>query len=658
MKRFLIFGGTTEGRTLAESLLLAGYSADLCVATSYGEEVLQKHPHLNIHQGRLTEEEMETLLLSGKWEAVIDATHPYAVEVSENIRRAGQHTGREIIRLLRSAGQQETDSDVIYVTSLEEGVRFLNKTEGNILLTTGSKELPKYVSLIEDVSRIYARILSDGAAVDKCREMGLCGKQIICMQGPFSAELNAALIRQYDIRYLVTKDTALAGGFPEKLEGARLTGAKVLVVSRPAEETGYSMEELLKRFHAEKPVRQKVTLLGIGMGSLKDLTQDGRKACERADVILGASRMVDALSCFGRESEKLYKPEDVISYILNHPEKKQIVAAFSGDIGFYSGCKKLLEELKKLPVDTEVLCGISSMVCLASRLQIPWEDMYPVSIHGRSQNVLGAVRSHEKVFVLAGYKESIRKLCQDLTDYGMGEVKVFAGCQLGYPEESVTVGTARELTDFSKEGLCAAVIENKAAADQIITHGLPDAAFERGNAPMTKEEIRAVSLSKLALTRQAIVYDIGAGTGSIGLECALQSVKGMVYAIEKKEDALELLRKNKQRLHVSNMEIVAGCAPEVLEKLPAPTHAFIGGSSGNMREIIEALLLKNPEVRIVINCIALETAAEVMNILREKKFRFEDIVQVSVGKSRTLGNYHMMMGQNPVFILTLQGGET
>lgn len=657
MKRYLIFGGTTEGRTLAEELLMKGETVELCVATSYGEEVLCAHPHLTVHQGRLTETQMETLLLSKSWEAVVDATHPYAVEVSANIKTAGMRTGKEILRLLRLAQTKSEDSHVIYTASLEETVSLLNKMEGNILLTTGSKELPRYVSLIEDISRIYARILPDGSTVDHCREMGLLGKQIICMQGPFTAELNAAMMKQYHIKYLVTKDTADAGGFSQKLEGARLAGARVFVVCRPVEESGYSLEELLRRFHVETEERPKLTLLGIGMGSLRDLTAEGREACERADVILGASRMVEALGCFGKESEKLYKSEDIISYVLNHPEKKRIVAAFSGDIGFYSGCKKLLEGLKELPVDVEVLCGISSMVALASRLQIPWEDMYPVSIHGREQNVIGAVKSHEKVFVLAGYGDSIRSLCGELTRCGLGNVKVSVGCQLGYPQETVITGTAKELLAFSKEGLCAAIIENRAAVGYVVTHGLADDTFERGNAPMTKEEIRSISLSKLALTRQAIVYDIGAGTGSVGLECALQSQDGIVYAIEKKEDALELLERNKQRLGVTNMKIIAGCAPDALEKLPAPTHAFIGGSSGNMRKIIEALLLKNPEVRIVVNCIALETAAELMMILKEKKFKIQDIVQASIGKSKTLGNYHMMMGQNPVFIFTLQGVE-
>ncbi len=655
MKEILVFAGTTEGRKLAERLLNAGRRVHICVATEYGEEVLRKHENLTIHQGRLNVKEMEELLLQREWEVVIDATHPYAVEVSKNIKSACKNSQQEYIRLLRTEEQNQYQSHVTYVDTLEEAVQLLNYTEGNILLTTGSKELSKYISQLHNLSRIYVRILADGAMVEKCKEMGLLGKQIICMQGPFSAELNAAMLRQFDAKYLVTKDTGVTGGFLEKIEGARIAGVRVIVIRRPVEETGYSFSQVLERLNLPiSKSKQKVTLLGIGMGALTNLTLAGKDACDNADVILGAARMTEALDCFGKESQPIYQPAAVVEYVKNHPEKESIVVAFSGDIGFYSGTKKLLNALEELSVEVELLCGVSSVVYFASKLQTSWEDMKLISVHGRNQNLIAAVKNHEKVFSLAGYKESIQDICQKLIENGLSEVKLSVGCQLSYPEETITIGTPQELLHFDEEGLCVVVIENSKAEDSIITHGLPDEYFERGNAPMTKEEIRSISISKLALTKQAIIYDIGAGTGSIGLECALQSADGIVYAVEKKQDALELLEKNKKHLGVTNLEIIAGEAPAVLKNLPAPTHAFIGGSNGNMKEIIQRLLDKNPNVRIVINCIALETVAEVMNFLKEISFDYQDIVQVSVGKSKTLGKYHMMMGQNPVYIITLQ----
>lgn len=685
MREFLIFAGTIEGRTLAETLVMVGEKVHICVATEYGEEVLTTNPCLTIHRGRLSAKQMAELMRQVNSGYIIDATHPYAVEASDNIFKACQMSDKQYVRLLREEEDDAEDESVIYVDSLTEATDVLNQTEGNILLTTGSKELAKYVEQIADTSRIYARILPDGIMVDTCREMGLLGKQIICMQGPFSAELNAAMIKQLHIDYLVTKDTGVSGGLPEKLQAAKECGVKTVIIRRPKKETGYSIDELLDKLLTDKELGQSlgecadvktvqlsglenanstevkkkvssqiVTLLGIGMGTLQDMTIEARLACAQADVIIGAPRMVEALREFGKPSMYSYKAEEIAEYIGNHPKQSQIVVAFSGDIGFYSGTKKLLEALQKMPVEVRLLCGISSVVYFASKLQSSWEDMKLISNHGRVQNLLAAVKSHKKVFSLAGYAESVRGICAELVENHMTHVKVSVGCQLSYPEERIVTGRPKELLDFACEGLCVVVIENPQATDYVVTHGLPDEAFERGNAPMTKEEVRSISISKLALTKDAVVYDVGAGTGSISLECAIQAMDGMVYAIEKKEDALELLAKNKKNLGVSNLKIVPGFAPEAMEPLPKPTHAFIGGSSGNMREIIDCLLEKNPKVRIVINCIALETVAEVMELLKEKTFAHQDIAAVSVAKSKVLGNYHMMMGQNPVYIITLQ----
>lgn len=656
MEKLLIFAGTSEGRLLAEHICQFQKEVHVSVATEYGEEVLPKRKGIQIHRGRRNREEMTELLLSENWEAVIDATHPYAVEVSENIRQACRDAGKEYLRLLREKEEENAGLNSFYVNSKEEAAEYLNHTEGNILLTTGSKELNDYVNLISNTSRIFARILADGETVKHCKELGLEGKQIICMQGPFSAELNAAMLRQVNAKYLVTKDTGEAGGFMEKLEGARMAGATVVVIRRPKKEEGYDLSELLN--HLGLPTmeqkRQTVTLVGIGMGSMQGMTMEALEACGQADVILGAERMVKALEGFGKPSEAIYQPEQIREFLEQHPGYRKVVVAFSGDVGFYSGTAKLLEALDEKTYQVDLICGISSVVYAASRLKMSWQDMKLVSIHGRMQNILGALRTHEKVFSLVGRKEGIRQLARELIAYGMEQVTMHVGYQLSYPEEEFFTGSPVDFVDYDKEGLAVVILENQEAKGAVVTHGLPDESFLRGDAPMTKEEIRSISISKLALTKDALVYDIGAGTGSIGIECALQVSEGMVYAIEKKEEARKLLLENKRKLGAANLELIAGTAPEALKELPAPTHAFIGGSSGNMEEIIDLLLQKNPGVRIVINAIAMETVAEVMEIIKKRDFQTADIVQVSVGKSRVLGHYHMMMGQNPVYIFTLQ----
>ena len=183
------------------------------------------------------------------------------------------------------------------------------------------------------------------------------------------------------------------------------------------------------------------------------------------------------------------------------------------------------------------------------------------------------------------------------------------------------------------------ILRNQQASPWIVTHGIADAEFIRGEVPMTKEEVRSVSLAKLALTEDAIVYDIGAGTGSVAVECARQAVCGKIYAIERNPKALELIQENKLKHRVWNLEIVKGEAPQAFK---------------DFREITEALWRKNPSVRLVWNVISLETLREIMELIEGTVFSQKEIVQVSVAKAKTLGQHQLMVGQNPVYVITLQ----
>ncbi len=194
--------------------------------------------------------------------------------------------------------------------------------------------------------------------------------------------------------------------------------------------------------------------------------------------------------------------------------------------------------------------------------------------------------------------------------------------------------------------------ENDGADDEPVTYGLPDDAFDRDKVPMTKEEVRGICVSKLALSRGAIVYDVGSGSGSVSVECALVASRGKVYAIEQKDAAIELTRHNAEKFGLVNLEVVPGSAPEALIPLPPPTHVFIGGSSGNLRQIVDLLLEKNPEVRIVATAVTLETLSELTALAGE--FTVSDSVEIQVNRPRTVGRYHLFNAQNPVYIFTFQ----
>lgn len=653
MYKVIVFAGTTEGCILCETLAKNRVFVYACVATEYGGKSLVNSDFLTVMAKRLSADEMEILFGEVKPEFVIDATHPYAVEVTQNIKKACENTGNQYYRVLRKS--EKLNSKAVYVESTEAAVDYLQNTTGNILLTTGSKELGKYVCLSDYQNRIYARVLSLPTVMETCASYSFEGKHLIGMQGPFSKELNAAILRQYNCSYIVTKDTGEAGGFSEKIEAASECGATAVVIGRPLEEEGMSVSEC-KKMLAEYfgfVLKPNVILVGIGMGDLSTLTTSGKDAVNNADLLIGARRMVDSVKHIGQDVLYEYRSDVIADYIKEHSEYENISVVLSGDIGFYSGAKKLLELLDD---DVKLVCGISSVAYFMSEIGLSWDDAKLISSHGRSCNPIFHIKHNEKVFVILGTKDGVAELSSKLVDYGLGDVTVYVGENLSYENEKIFNKTARELTDYVGDALSVVCIYNPDFVPISATHGIKDSEFVRGNAPMTKEEVRCVSLSKLRLNEDSVCYDIGAGTGSVTVEMALRAYNGRVYAIEKKDEAVELLEINKKKFAADNIEIIKGIAPDAILDLPSPTHAFIGGSSGNLKCILKALLEKNPNVRIVMNCITLETVAETLNELREMDFDESEIVQLGVSRSKELGRYHMMMGENPIYIISCQKG--
>lgn len=658
MYKVIVFAGTTEGYEISRFLGENQIPVLACVATEYGSKSLKESSTLHVQAGRLDENEMKELFSREKPELVLDATHPYAAEVTRNIRKACEEAEVSYTRILRTGSGQQ---NAVYVKDTQEAAEYLKGTTGNVLLTTGSKELAAFTSVPDYKERLFARVLSLPSVIESCQALGFEGRNLIAMQGPFSMELNQAMLAQYQCKYLVTKDSGKAGGFLEKIQAAEACDATAVIIGRPLVEEGLSLREcrhmLIERYGLTR--KQKVTLLGIGMGSPKTLTLEGQEAVRNADLIVGAKRMVDAVRLSGQDVFYEYRSKEIAEYLIAHPEYTKVVVALSGDVGFYSGAKKLAELLGP---DTEMICGISSVVYFMSRIGLSWDDAKIVSAHGKTCNLISLIRTNRKVFAILGTGDGVRKLAEKLTFYGMGDVILHVGENLSYDNEKILAKPARDFVSYEGAPLSVICAYNPGAELELATHGLPDEEFIRGKAPMTKTEVRTVSLSKLRLPKDAICYDIGAGTGSVSVEMALRASQGAVYAIEKKEDALALLHENKKKFALDHMQIIPGTAPEALKELPVPTHAFIGGSSGNMKEIVELLLNKNPQVRIVINCITLETVGEALACIREleKQETYEcesEVVQLCASRSKNIGRYHMMMGENPIYIITVQAHE-
>lgn len=234
--KIVIFSGTTEGRLLSRLLAEKGAAVTVCVATEYGCEEQGEASGITVLKGRKTVEEMVELLRGS--DLCVDATHPYAVEVTKSVRRACAAAEVPYRRLLRD---RSANTDAIVVGSAEAAAKLLADREGNILLATGMKELPAFAGISS--ARLYPRVLPTGDSIAACERAGIPHRNIIAMQGPFSAELNEALIRQFHIAYLVTKDGGKAGGFQEKVQAAENTGIELVLIRRP-EETGETFEEI------------------------------------------------------------------------------------------------------------------------------------------------------------------------------------------------------------------------------------------------------------------------------------------------------------------------------------------------------------------------------------------------------------------------------
>ena len=655
MTKLCIFAGTSEGRRLAEALAGRGAALTVCVATEYGEISLGELPDCEVLAGRMPRDDIEAMLRREGFVAVVDATHPYAEHITESIQSAAAATGTEYVRLLRES--TASDSDGIFVEDTAACIDFLKRTEGNVLLTTGSKTLPQYCEDPALKERIYARVLPLADSLRICSECGLPADRILAIQGPFSREMNTAMLRQTKAAWMVTKDTGNAGGYTDKIAAAKACGAKAVIIGRPEEkEAGLSLEEtitLLEEKLELAPRRKKVTMVGIGMGGPGTLTADARKAIEEADVLLGAARMLEGVKQAHSRVFKAIAAQDIVS-IIKRENGPFFAVLFSGDTGFYSGAKGLKAELEKQGVDAEVeiLPGIGSLSYFCAKLGRTWQDVKAISLHGRQTDLVRCVKENPAVFTLLGGETGALDALNRLKEAGLGALTAHIGQRLGYENETIVSGMVAELLENSYDSLSVLLVENPDWGAYVVTHGIADEAFTRADVPMTKQEIRSVTLSKLQLGKGSVVWDIGSGSGSVSVECALQASGGQVYAIEKEADAVELTKKNLEKFGIVNCTVVEGSAPEALTCLPAPTHAFIGGSTGNLKEILAVLLEKNPKVRIVANAVTMETAAELSEAAKD--FAFSDICCVNVSRGRKLGRYHLMTAQNPVYIVTMQ----
>lgn len=394
----------------------------------------------------------------------------------------------------------------------------------------------------------------------------------------------------------------------------------------------------------------QVILAASGGGNWNTMTEDCRCALTAASCIIGARRLLEGLpeKCTQKRVEAT-RPQQIVEAIQTlQPEN--CVVLYSGDTGFHSGVRSLTPMLEKEGIAFRILPGISSVQLLSAALGRPWQDWLLLSAHGVDCNPVGAVMQGKPVFFLTGGNLGPAELCRQLTEAGLGELPVVVGESLSYPEQRICQGTAEALAKETFADLSVMLVE---PAPAVIRrgYGFPDSLFTRGEVPMTKQEVRAAILSKLNPRPNDILWDVGAGTGSVSIELALAAPWGRTYAVECNEKACDLIRTNREKLGAWNLKLIEGYAPQALQEAETPDAVFVGGTKGSMEDVVNVILERNPKARICISAICIETLYQAVQALQNHGIQ-ADVTQIAVSRGKLVGSLHMLMANNPIFLVT------
>lgn len=391
----------------------------------------------------------------------------------------------------------------------------------------------------------------------------------------------------------------------------------------------------------------KVTVAGAGPGAKDLFSTKLEKIIADSDVVLTSGRLVESALPLNSNTVEI-GVIDTIKYIEKNKNKDEKVCVLAtGDTGFHSIAKTISREVGD-SCEVDYFCGISSMSYFAACNKMSYENMKLISLHGTDGSIVPHVCYTERVFTLTGGKISVSTIIEQLIEAEMTEVMIHVGENLSLEDESIRHGTPLELSSEKFGPLAVVIIENKNFTDSFYT--LEDEDFLRAKVPMTKKAVRNLAAAELSVRPSEVVYDIGAGTGAMTCVLALKAKENFVYAIEKNKEAVELIKQNMKKLGIKNIKLVEGEAPLGMEAFPPADKVFIGGTKGNLKDIVDIVLKANPKAVILVTAVTLETlneATELFNNLGLKK----EIMCANISMAQRLGNYDLMKAENPVYLI-------
>ena len=398
-------------------------------------------------------------------------------------------------------------------------------------------------------------------------------------------------------------------------------------------------------------------IIGIGPGQSDYIYPLAAQLIAQAEVLIGGRRNLAELAQPGQETLVIDRGlAAVAEYIGQNWQSRRLVVLASGDTSLFSVRAYLQKRLPQVPFT--VLPGISSLQYLLARRGLNLNELKIITLHGsNSANLLNTVMRERCTAIFTGGENSPQAIAGRLQALDFAELTLTVGENLSYPDERVTSGTPQQIAAGRFADLSLMLVENAAPQCRpwpYLPVGLPDESFKRHvgekAVPMTKSEVRAIITSKLRLEENSRLLEIGAGTGSVTIEAALAAHDGRVWALEKNPAAVETCRANIARFGLDNITLLEGAAPEAIPD-EVFDRVFIGGSGGNMADIVARVLRQNAPLRIVISAITLESVSEALAALKQGGGHNLEIVQAAVARSKPAGSKHLMMGLNPITII-------
>ncbi len=418
-----------------------------------------------------------------------------------------------------------------------------------------------------------------------------------------------------------------------------------------------------------------IYLIGMGPGSASLLTAEARDCLLSLDAVAGAERTMTLYREIGGSvaAERClvsFRTAELLQFLEALPDDcRRVGFLFTGALSVYSGATALASALAESGIPRErmhFLSGLSSLDYFLDHLGERRESVAVLSLHGREGSVLPLLAKEEKLLVLLGGRGQLGAIAQELLNFGLSETEMVLGSRLSYPEEMIRRGKPTDFLDTEADSLSLLYLRfrkdtgaAKLQPSDFYRFGIEDARFFRvKGVPMTKQAARSFTLSQLPLQEDALIYDIGAGSGSVSVELCLHVPRGRVLAFESDAAALSVLQENKKRFLCGNLRIVPGFAPDTLPSADTlngrPDLVFIGGSRRRLSSIIEAVLAQSPDCTIAVHAITMETEQEILTIAADltETHRLE-MLTMAATELRPMGKYHMRSAQNPITLAML-----